>query len=733
MKLLRCVTLLLSLCTVMQVSACAGRGVESGPAGPQSVTRGALPGNSLPADELTKLPPVSSLRGASTALENNYLNPSLYSSISSAGALTNGLDLLLDAPAGELAFGVYELDITLQIPQRWLDLLLTYPDGTPDDEPVWVALADFAAGRWELHDVRSEGSTFDLSDPRYLSGAQTLSFGLLAHDGGTVTCEGIYLLASELNAAPVAALEADVTAGAAPLTVNFDASGSSDVDGNLASFRWDFDGDGIGDEFTTEPLASHSYNGGGTFSAIVTVLDVYSEQATAELTITVNGGNQSPTAVLLALPEEADPFEAVVLDASGSSDPDGSIVNFEWDTDGDGTFETDTDMLDSTAGFSFSTPGVRTLRLRITDDDGAVAQDSVLLPVHGWSEPIVPVAGLSSYCYCSAALVNGRPAFSYVNANNVLRYVRAADIHGAAWGNSVRLSNAAGVFFGSSLTVVDGRPAVAYGFYDTEKLRFVRADDADGTSWPAPVTLVDNVLVQGPKLLIVAGLPALFYVDQDTSPSVLHYMRALDSSGLTWDSPLPLDTSLQLSVGAALIGDRPAVAYLEPGTSRGLFQRADDSTGTQWNGSEEQIGFEVYFASPGSPLIETASGRAGSANLAYDDATLESIGIRYHLADTAGQNWTTQEGFGTSRAINFSLCLIAGRPALLFSDDPENDNIDELFYARAFNTNGTSWPIPELLPYQLDNVRRITLIENNAAPAALVESDDETIWVYFTP
>ena len=50
--------------------------------------------------------------------------------------------------------------------------------------------------------------------------------------------------------------------------------------------------------------------------------------------------NQRPIAKFKA-PKKATAGKAIKLDASGSSDPDGRVVSYAWDLDGDGTMETD--------------------------------------------------------------------------------------------------------------------------------------------------------------------------------------------------------------------------------------------------------------------------------------------------------------------------------------------------------------------------------------------------------
>jgi sugar lactone lactonase YvrE len=88
------------------------------------------------------------------------------------------------------------------------------------------------------------------------------------------------------NTPPTAAFTANPTSGAAPLTVNFDASGSTDANGTIVSYSWAF-GDGqVGAGVTP----SHTYTGAGSFTAILTVTDDGGATASTSRVITVTGG-----------------------------------------------------------------------------------------------------------------------------------------------------------------------------------------------------------------------------------------------------------------------------------------------------------------------------------------------------------------------------------------------------------------------------------------------------------
>ena len=72
------------------------------------------------------------------------------------------------------------------------------------------------------------------------------------------------------------------------------------------------------------------------------------------------------------------------IDASPSHDADGSIVRYEWDLDGNGSYERDTGTA-STVTHTFEAysgivdPRKRIVRLRVTDDDGATAEAQLTL------------------------------------------------------------------------------------------------------------------------------------------------------------------------------------------------------------------------------------------------------------------------------------------------------------------------------------------------------------------
>lgn len=70
------------------------------------------------------------------------------------------------------------------------------------------------------------------------------------------------------------------------------------------------------------------------------------------------------------------------IDASATSDPDGTIASFEWDLDGDGSYEIGGN--NSTQDIDVNETGAFVVKLRATDNDGVTAERQ--LPVRGFSE-----------------------------------------------------------------------------------------------------------------------------------------------------------------------------------------------------------------------------------------------------------------------------------------------------------------------------------------------------------
>jgi glucose/arabinose dehydrogenase len=86
-------------------------------------------------------------------------------------------------------------------------------------------------------------------------------------------------------------------------------------------------------------------------------------------------GNQPPVASASASPTSGAAPLAVSFNGTGSSDPEGGPLTYEWDLDGDGAFD---DATGAQPSRTYTQPGNYTVKLRVTDNAGATAVSSPL-------------------------------------------------------------------------------------------------------------------------------------------------------------------------------------------------------------------------------------------------------------------------------------------------------------------------------------------------------------------
>lgn len=94
--------------------------------------------------------------------------------------------------------------------------------------------------------------------------------------------------------APVARLSASPAQGTVPLPVQFDGRQSTDADGQLVSYAWDF-GDGSAPVVGAADTVAHTYGVPGTFTATLTVTDDDGLKDSETLPVTVNPDAQALT------------------------------------------------------------------------------------------------------------------------------------------------------------------------------------------------------------------------------------------------------------------------------------------------------------------------------------------------------------------------------------------------------------------------------------------------------
>ena len=164
--------------------------------------------------------------------------------------------------------------------------------------------------------------------------------------------------------APVAVATFTPTEGIAGVTqFTFDASASSDPDGAVVGYAWDF-GDGTG---AAGVQVAKIYPQSGQYRVTLTVTDEAGLTHSTGGTVVVAAPNVPPVAVAVASLSAGVAPVTVTLDGSGSSDVDGSIADYVWSF-GDGTAASG-----PIVSKTFAVAGTYPVVLTVTDDRGATA------------------------------------------------------------------------------------------------------------------------------------------------------------------------------------------------------------------------------------------------------------------------------------------------------------------------------------------------------------------------
>jgi len=168
--------------------------------------------------------------------------------------------------------------------------IYTYPGGSHVYPPFYAFLA------WSLEPGENDTYTFDSGDigPGMYVVNDTQGWGLSA-----------YFTIQPGNLPPTADFIFTPTFPYVGQAVTFDASSSSDIDGTIVSYEWDF-GDGL---IGTDVVTNHTYASAGTFNVTLTVTDDLGANNTLQqeikvdplptLTITINKIKKGRTETIL--------------------------------------------------------------------------------------------------------------------------------------------------------------------------------------------------------------------------------------------------------------------------------------------------------------------------------------------------------------------------------------------------------------------------------------------------
>ena len=214
------------------------------------------------------------------------------------------------------------------------------------------------------------------------------------------------------NRAPVASFVEDCTW----LTCTLDATGSSDPDGEIVDYAWQFAGTSASGAVQTIDFPT-----AGDHEVTLTVTD--DDGATSSVTRTITTEDPPPNVEPVASFVEDCTWLTCTLDASDSSDPDGEIVDYAWQFAG-------TTATGAVQTVTFPEAGDHEVTLTVTDDDGASSSTSRLITVED-PPPVEPsdltFVDSSSSSTTGSAMIHSTTVPAQVEAGDMLVAVFAAN------------------------------------------------------------------------------------------------------------------------------------------------------------------------------------------------------------------------------------------------------------------------------------------------------------------
>jgi len=204
----------------------------------------------------------------------------------------------------------------------------------------------------------------------FTPGEYTITLTVTDNQGLTATAQRHVSVAAP-NKAPMAQLAASPIQGQAPLTVTLNGNASYDPDGAIAYYSWwASDGQTFVSETSSQATMTFSTPGIYTINMGVGDNEGVASTNTALQTVTVTEAPKPPVAIFTASSNEGAAPLTVTLDASGSHDPDGSIVTYEWRIN-DALFS----LVDNSdpLSFTFEHEGEYNVVLIVTDNQGLTA------------------------------------------------------------------------------------------------------------------------------------------------------------------------------------------------------------------------------------------------------------------------------------------------------------------------------------------------------------------------
>lgn len=531
---------------------------------------------------------------------------------------TSFLSVYATPPGVNLPPVITQFSVTPSSGEAPLDVDFTF-NGTDPDGSVAEYAIDYA------DDATFDFTTASAGTVNHVYGSVGLVNARLRitdSDGATTTTYvTIYPSLADVNIPPVASLVAErnttLVGASSSVAINFDASASYDPEGGALEYAFDFDGNGSFNGYSADPTQTGSYLQPGIYLAAVKVRDA--------------AGKESVATTLMKL-YRLDPR----LIDNGSNTADATAVMATTGTFG------------GRIGFAYSDAGANdNLMFALCDDQSG----------NNWRTPVVLDANGGQWM----SFIQGVTQFNLAYYRDGDLFFKASQNDGTTFNISATVDTGAGDDVGNYCSAVSAssRPAICYHNQTDGDLYFIRATNSSGSGWADPPVVVDGTGDTGEftSMVSVGSRPAIAYYRRDNGN--LMYVRAADTTGATWNTPVVVDNSTD-DVGQyasmAIVGGNPAIAYWNATDNTLMYVRATDTTGTAW-GTPELV---ANFAGKSCRLV-VANGRVV---ILYHENTATAYFVE--SIDSVGSSWTNSQRIeGVGHGGNLSATLMTnGQPLI---------------------------------------------------------------------
>lgn len=225
-----------------------------------------------------------------------------------------------------------------------------------------------ATYRWRVDDVEVQASGPVLQWAFQVDGTHLVAVTVEDGDARDSAATSVWVRTPPPNHPPAVSVEADRQQSAPGQPVTFTASVDDPDPDDSVRLEWQVDGETVPENGLT---LVRSFREPGTHDIRVLATDLAGAEGEGLAEVQVVG--PAPTATIDLLTARPVTRAVTVLDASASvpSAPGGGLVRFEWDLNGNGTFETS--CAGPVVGLSSAAEGPQPVSVRVVDDRGGVS------------------------------------------------------------------------------------------------------------------------------------------------------------------------------------------------------------------------------------------------------------------------------------------------------------------------------------------------------------------------